>query len=211
MHRRQQGRAVQAGMKILASIVGALLLATTVAAQDRLADSLARGTWELAPFIGGGSGVGKSSSTEFFYAGGRGGLILTGEHLPGFLRGNFEWAVDAMPVYSVFTPNGAVYGGSFKPVIWQWNFTSGEKIVPYVAAAGGIVFTASNVPPGDTSTVNFTSQLVVGTRVFTKPRRAFFVEGALGHFSNASLGNHNPGYNVTLVFTVGYSWLEPRK
>ena len=195
-------------MRILVPALALLFLAMTAAAQDRPADSLGRGTWELAPFIGGGSGLGKSSSTQFFYAGGRGGLVLTSEHLPGFLRGNFEWAVDAMPVYTVFTTNGAVYGGSFKPVIWQWNFTRGQKFAPYVAAAGGVVFTTSNVPPGDTSKANFTSQLVVGTRVFTKRRRAFFAEGALGHFSNASLGNHNPGYNVTLVFTVGYSWFK---
>jgi lipid A 3-O-deacylase len=198
-------------MKLLLGFLWFLVFAAATAAQGLPSDSLTRGTWELAPLIGGGSGLGKSDGTQFFYAGGRGGLVLTGQHLPGFLRGNFEWAIDAMPVYTVITTNGAVYGGSFKPVIWQWNFTSGQKIAPYVAAAGGIVFTRSNVPPGDTSQVNFTSQLVVGTRVFTKPRRAFFFEGALGHFSNASLGNHNPGYNITLVFTVGYSWLKSRK
>jgi lipid A 3-O-deacylase len=198
-------------MKLLVPLVVGVLLATGAAAQDRPADSLGRGTWELAPFIGGGSGLGKSSGTQFFYLGGRGGRVLTGKHLPGLLRGSFEWAVDAMPLYTVFTSNGGVYGGSFKPVIWQWNFTSGEKFTPYVAAAGGIVFTTRNVPPGDTSTVNFTSQLVVGTRVFSRPRRAFFVEGALGHFSNASLGNHNPGYNVTLLFTFGYSWFKTRR
>jgi lipid A 3-O-deacylase len=198
-------------MKLLVAVFFIALFATAAAAQDAPADSLRRGTWELAPLIGGGSGLGKSSGTQFFYTGGRVGHIFTGDHLPGLLRGNFEWAVDAMPVYTVFTPTGAIYGGSFKPVIWQWNFTSRRKLAPYVAAAGGIVFTTANVPPGDTSTVNFSSQLVAGTRVFSKPRRAVFFEGALGHFSNASLGNHNPGYNVTMVFTVGYAWLKPRK
>lgn len=198
-------------MKLLAAIFFIAVFATAAAAQDAPADSLNGGAWELAAFVGAGSGLGKSDSTQFVYAGGRVGHVLTGEHLPGFLRGDFEWAVDLMPVYTVFTTAGGVYGGSFKPVIWQWNFTSGHKFSPYVAAAGGIVFTTSNVPPGDTSPVNFTSQLVVGTRVFTRPRRAFFFEGALGHLSNASLGNHNPGYNITLVFTVGYSWLKPHK
>lgn len=198
-------------MKFLVQIVAGMVLAAGAAAQNLPSDSLTRGTVELAPFIGGGSGLGKSSGTQFFYLGGRGGLVLTGEHLPGFLRGNFEWAVDVMPVYTVFTTNGAVYGASIKPVIWQWNFTSGQKFAPYVAAAGGIVFTTRNVPPGDTSQVNFTPQFVAGTRIFTKPRRAFFVEGSLGHLSNASLGAHNPGYNVTLVFTVGYSWFRSRK
>lgn len=198
-------------MKFLTCILFALLFACAARAQDLPSGSLTRGTFEFGPLVGGGSGLGKSSGTQFVYAGGRGGLVLTGEHLPGFLRGDFEWAVDAMPVYTVFTTNGAVYGGSFKPLIWQWNFTSGHKIAPYVAAAGGIVFSTSNVPPGDTSWVNFTPQFVVGTRVFTKPRRAFFFEGSLGHLSSASLGTHNPGYNVTLVFTVGYTWFRARK
>lgn len=186
-----------------------LLLPATAIAQDRPADALARGTWEFAPLIGGGSGIGKSNGTQFFYAGGRAGWVLTDEHLPGLLRGNFEWAADVLPVYLFFTPeNGTVYGGSFKPVIWQWNFTSGHKFAPYVAAAGGIVFTASNIPPGNTSQVNFTPQFVVGTRIFTKNSHALFFEGSLAHLSSASLGARNPGYNASLLFTVGYSWFH---
>jgi len=196
-------------MKLVAAIFVTLLYVTAAPAQDLPAGSLTKFSWEFGPLIGGGSGLGKSSSTQFFYAGGRAGIVLTGEHLSGFLRGNFEWAVDVLPVYPIFTTNGPVYSGSFKPVIWQWNFTSGRRIAPYVAAAGGIVFSTSNVPPGDTSWVNFTPQFVVGTRVFTKPRHAFFFEGSLGHLSSASLGVHNPGYNITLVCTIGYLWTHP--
>lgn len=196
-------------LKLLASTLIFLFLALAATAQSLPSDSLTRGTLEFAPLVGGGSGLGKSSNTQFFYAGGRAGWVLTGEHLPGLLRGNFEWSADALPVYLFFTPpNGTIYGGSLKPVIWQWNFTSGEKFAPYVAAAGGIVFTTHNVPPGDTSWVNFTPQFVVGTRVFTQNRHAFFVEGSIAHLSSASLGSHNPGYNISLLFTVGYSWFK---
>src|SRR5260370_1791096 len=94
------------------------------AAQDWVSQSLKRGAWELGVLAGGGTGLGKSSGTQFVYAGGRAGLILTGDHLPGFLHGNFEWAVDVMPLYAVLPPASAIYGGSFKPLIWQWNFTS---------------------------------------------------------------------------------------
>ncbi|HXW55396.1 MAG TPA: acyloxyacyl hydrolase [Candidatus Cybelea sp.] len=198
-------------MRIASLIAALLFFAAAAAAQDRLTDSLTTGAWELGPLVGGGSGLGKSSNTQFFYAGGRVGRIFTGQHLPWLLRGNFEWAVDAMPVYTFFTPSGTVYGGSFKPVIWQWNFTRGQKFAPYVAAAGGIVFTTNNIPPGNTSYVNFTPQFVVGTHLFTRPRRAVFFEGSLAHLSSASLGRHNPGYNVSLLFTVGYSWFKPWK
>jgi lipid A 3-O-deacylase len=199
-------------LKIISSAVALFFLALASAAQGLPSDSLTRGTWEFAPLVGGGSGLGKSSNTQFFYAGGRAGWVLTGEHLPGLLRGNFEWAADALPVYLFFTPaNGTIYGASFKPVIWQWNFTSGKKIAPYIAAAGGIVFTTKDVPPGDTSPVNFTPQFVMGTRIFTQPRHAFFVEGSIAHLSSASLGSHNPGYNISLLFTVGYSWFKSRR
>jgi lipid A 3-O-deacylase len=198
-------------VKIAIFITALLFVAAAAAAQDRLTDSLNAGAWELATLVGGGSGLGKSSNTQFFYAGGRVGRIFTGDHLPWFLHGDFEWAVDAMPVYTFFTPSGTVFGGSFKPVIWQWNFTRGQKFAPYVAAAGGIVFTTNNIPPGNTSYVNFTPQFVVGTHVFAKPRRAVFFEGSLAHLSSASLGRHNPGYNVSLLLTVGYSWLRPRR
>ncbi len=198
-------------MRFFATIFFLILLASAAGAQVSPTDSLTRGTWELAPLMGGGSGLGKSSNTQFYYAGGRAGHVFTTNHLPGFLRGNFEWAVDVMPVYTFFTPNGTVYGGSFKPVIWQWNFTSGRKFAPYVAAAGGIVFTTSNIPPGNTSHVNFTPQFVMGTHVFTRRNRAIFFEGSLAHLSSASLGARNPGYNVSLLFTVGYAWLKPRR
>lgn len=205
-------------MKIVSAIILAIsfcllgaICAPRASAQDLPSQSLTRGTWELGLFGGGGIGLGKSDNTQFAYAGGRAGLVLTGEHLSGLFRGNFEWAVDVMPVYTVMTTAGPVYGGSFKPVIWQWNFTSGKKIAPYVAAAGGIVFSISDVPPGNTSPVNFTSQFVTGMHVFMKPGHAFFIEDAVGHLSNASLGRHNPGYNGLIVFTVGYSWYEGRK
>jgi lipid A 3-O-deacylase len=199
-------------LQIIAFTCALLLAAIAAGAQDLPAESLARGTWEFAPLVGGGSGIGVSSGTQFFYAGGRAGWVLTGEHLPGLLRGNFEWAADALPVYLFFTPsNGTVYGGSFKPVIWQWNFTSGKKFVPYIAAAGGIVFTTTNIPPGDTSWVNFTPQFVVGTRIFRSNGHAIFIEGSLAHLSSASLGPHNPGYNASLLFTVGYSWFKHRR
>ncbi|HKS83571.1 MAG TPA: acyloxyacyl hydrolase [Candidatus Acidoferrales bacterium] len=172
---------------------------------------LTRGSLELGVFSGGGLGLGKSDTTQFLYAGGRAGLILTGEHFHGWRRGNFEWAVDLMPLYTVFPPNSAVYGGSFKPVIWQWNFISDKRIVPYVAAAGGIIFSRDNIPPGDTSQVNFTSQFVTGARVFLKNGRTIFFEDAVGHLSNASLGNHNPGYNGLIEFTIGFSWFKSRK
>jgi hypothetical protein len=171
-------------------------------------DALHQRTIQLGLLGGGGTGLGHSSGTQFGYAGGRGGIVLSPDFLPGLLRGNFEWAADVLPMYVVFPPQSAVWGGSIRPVIWQWNFTSAHKIAPYVAAVGGIVFTRQNVPPGDTSQVNFTPGIAFGSNVFVKRRRALFFEGSIAHLSSASLGNRNPGYNVNFFGTVGFSWFK---
>lgn len=180
----------------------------TARAQSLSAQSQTRGAWELEPFIGGGTGLGKASNTQFLIAGGRVGKILTGEHFSGFLRGNFELATEAMPLYLVMQPGGAVYGASFKPLIFKWNFASGHKIAPYALVTGGVLFTTSNVPPGNTSTVNFTPQGALGFYFFRRPRRAWDFEIQAVHTSNASLGHLNPGLNGSLIFTLGYSWFK---
>ncbi|MGA8368356.1 MAG: hypothetical protein ACLQMT_05075 [Candidatus Acidiferrales bacterium] len=78
----------------------------------------------------------------------------------------------------------------------------------YVAAAGGIVFSAANVPPGDTSSVDFTPQAEFGADIFIKRGSAVFLEGAVVHHSNDDLGARNPGYDAALFFTIGYSWFK---
>jgi lipid A 3-O-deacylase len=179
--------------------------------EDLLTRSLTKGTWEFGMIGGGGEGLGSRSNTQFFYAGGRVGVILTHEHLSGWMRGNFEWSADLYPIYVVFPPQSAIYGGSIRPVMWLWNFTSGKKIAPYFGPVGGVVFSTHNVPPGNTSWVNFTPGGVFGAHVFLKKGRALIFEGGIIHHSSASLGTQNPGYNASFFFQIGYSWFKVRE
>lgn len=195
-------------MKSVCCAILFLLTAASAAAQTSPAQSLTRGAWELEPFVGGGTGLGHADSTQFLIAGGRVGKIITADHLHSWARGNFEFAAEFMPLYLVMQPGGAVYGTSFKPVIFQWNFTSGRKIDPYALIAGGILFTTSNVPPGNTSNVNFTTQGALGFRFFKRPKRSWDFEIQAVHTSNASLGHLNPGLNGSLILTLGYSWFK---
>jgi lipid A 3-O-deacylase len=198
-------------MKTIAGICLLLLCAGATPAQGLPSESLTKGTWEFGAISGGGVGLGHSDDTQFFFAGGRVGRVLTHGHLSVLLRGNFEWAGDFMPIYTVFPPSSAIYGGSFKPVIWQWNFTRGKRIAPYLAAAGGVLFSTHNVPPGNTSFVNFTPQGAFGWHIFFKEGRALLLEAAIVHHSSASLGTQNPGYNAAFFFTIGYSWFKIHK
>jgi hypothetical protein len=180
---------------------------TQNASENSLTDG--RGTWDLGAFVGGGSGAGKSSDTQFLFAGGRAGIVLTPDLFTGTpIRGNFEYAVEVMPVYTVFTPGGAVYGGSIKPFVFRWNFTKPRRIVPYVHVSGGALFTTSNIPPGDTSSINFTPQIGAGLHWFHRVDRSVDFTVDVVHHSNASLGAHNPGYNASVFFSVGYSWYK---
>jgi len=77
--------------------------------------------------------------------------------------------------------------------------------------AGGALFTRANIPPGDTSTVNFTPQIDLGFHLFTRQSRAMTFEMDIVHHSNASIGNQNPGYNASVFFTLGYVWYKTHK
>jgi lipid A 3-O-deacylase len=175
---------------------------------DLPARSLTKGTWDFGVLGGGGTGLGYAKDTQFVYVGARVGRILTKDHGQGLRRGNFEWAVELLPLYTVLTPRGSVYAGSFKPAVWKWNFTSGRTVAPYISIAGGILFSTSNLPPGNTSWVNFTPQAALGANLFLKPGNALLMEAAYVHHSNAGLSTYNPGYNASLFFTIGYSWFR---
>lgn len=195
-------------MKFLFYLICFLLFATAASAQTLPAQSLTRGSWEFQPFLGGGTGLGHADTTQFLIAGGRIGKIITANHLHGWLRGNFEVATDLMPLYLVLQPGGTTYGASFKPVIFEWNFAGVRKLAPYALVTGGVLFTTSNVPPGNTSDVNFTPQAALGFRFFRRPKRSWNFEIQAVHHSNASLGHLNPGLNASLMFSLGYSWFK---
>lgn len=151
------------------------------------------GVW----FAGGHSVPGGTANTSVFDAGLRLGKVLTGDHGGGFLRGNFEYAIDLVPLYLVHQ-NSTVYGGGFNPINLKWNFTSATRVTPYIELGGGTLFSTQNVPAG-TNTVNFRTHLGFGIHV--KP--ATF-EVRYEHISNAGLASPNPGIN-TLQFLIGWN------
>ncbi len=179
-----------------------LSFASLLAAQD---NPIQQGTWEFGIWAGGGHSVpGGTSGVGFFDAGVRAGKVLTGEHLPGLLRGNFEYAADVIPVCLVHI-NDTRYAAGFDPVILKWNF-SGRRVAPYLEFGGGVVMSNRDIPPA-TSAVNFMPQAAAGLQFFTRQNRAVVAAVKYVHISNAGLSSPNPGIN-TLQFTVGYHWFH---
>jgi hypothetical protein len=153
---------------------------------------------EVEIWAGGGHSVpGGTKDTSAFNAGLRYGWILTGPHLPSFLRGRFEYALDAVPVFVVFQPANTAYGVGFDPLGLKWNFQRRKRFSPYLELTGGCLFTNHNVP-ANTNTVNFMDQAAFGTHILGA-KYNMSIELRYMHISNAGLGNLNPGVNTVQV------------
>jgi lipid A 3-O-deacylase len=156
------------------------------------------GGHEVEIWAGGGHSVpGGTKNTGAFNAGLRYGWILTGPHLPGFLRGRFEYAVDAVPVFLIFQPANTAYGVGFDPLGLKWNFERHGRLSPYLELTGGTVFTDHNVPTY-ANTVNFMDQAALGVHILGAKHNVS-LELRYMHISNAGLANLNPGINTVQV------------
>jgi hypothetical protein len=154
-----------------------------------------RGSTEVQIWTSGGHSVpGGRGDTGIWNAGLRYGWVLTDAHLRGFLKGRFEYAIDAVPAYLIFQPTGTAYGIGVNPLNLKWNFVSCRPLSPYLELSGGTLFTTQKVPPA-TSTVNFTSAAALGTYILGR-KWAWSLEARYLHISNAGLGDLNPGINT---------------
>ena len=180
---------------------GLLLIAVTVvlalAPSARAQDGPEKGGHEVQFWTGGGISRSGVADIGMWYAGFRHGWILTEGHGPKGLRGRFEYAMDATPVFWFFQPGGTAFGAGLSPVVLKWNFDAGSRVVPYVEVNEGFVFTTRAVPPGAWHG-NFTSAGAVGAHLLGA-RGNLSAEIRFMHISNANLTNYNPGINTIQV------------
>ena len=190
-------------------LIAFLLFACSVATAQQTSKPLDGQPWDIGVWAGGGFSVpGGTKDTQAVDAGVRLGKVLTGEHGGSFVRGNFEWSADVMPVYYVLQPAPAknAYGAGFNPVNLKWNFTHSARTVPYLELGGGVLFTNTEVPL-NTSTVNFVTHAALGFHFFVREKRAITFNVRYEHISNAGLAVPNPGIN-TVQFQLGWNWFK---
>jgi lipid A 3-O-deacylase len=153
---------------------------------------------EIQVWTGGGYTVpGGTKDTGVWNLGLRYGWILTAPHGPGFLKGRFEYGVDAVPMFLVFQPANTAYGVGLDPLTLKWNFATRGKVSPFLELNGGVLFTTHDVPTG-TNSVNFASSLAFGTHILG-PKYNWSLEARYMHISNAGLATPNPGINTVQV------------
>ncbi len=236
-------------MKIFLPALAAVVLTCVSASGQRpdnpLESASTHQPTEYGALIQGGNGItDMRNGFHFLAAGVHAGRVLTNNFGPGFLHGNFEYAVELFPYWQSFTPKfqkvnctqaagtaiincsqpytvgGTYTGASVTPIILRWNFARHGKVVPWVQAAGGLLWTnhkypaygnataniTTNGPNGDASVFNFTPQGGIGLHYFTRHDRSIDFSAIGEHISSASLGDRNPGVNASVQFTLGYTW-----
>ena len=224
-----------------------MLVCGLAGAQAVLPDSpvhqAARANWEYGALVQGGVGLEERTNFSFLMAGGHLGRVLTPVVGTGLLQGNFEYAVEVLPLWQSYTPQfqrlncplgatvasqcrqtttgGTYRGASITPIMLRWNFTHGRRFMPWAQAAGGVLYTTRKYPgvgdlnptdptqtgpAADTSVWNFTPQGGIGAHYFIHPQRSLDMSINAVHISSSSLGDKNPGVNVSLQMSIGYSW-----
>jgi hypothetical protein len=117
--------------------------------------------------------------------------------------------------FTVPMGGGTFTGASLTPVILRWDFKPGRRFAPWFQGAGGLIYTTHKFPPdvlvphglpGGTSVWNFSPQGGIGVHYFIRPGRAITLSANGVHISSASLGDHNPGVNASVMFQIGYSF-----
>jgi lipid A 3-O-deacylase len=169
-----------------------------------------KGSWDFGVWAAGETGEENTNSfaeAQIWSAGVFGGRVISGEHLGGWRRGNLEYAFDVMPVFEAFG-NQRTHGFGFDPVILRWNSAlRTSRISPYIELAGGTVITSSNLPPGNTSSFNFTPKGGGGIYLRTRKRQALDIGFRWSHISNANLGVDNPEFNGVQL-SLAYHWFK---
>lgn len=177
--------------KLLLCLVVLTILSAAAFAQE----GPQQGSNEMQIWTSAGHSVsGGRGNTGIWNAGLRYGWVLTDAHLPGFLKGRFEYAIDAVPAYLIFQPTGTAYGVGVNPLNLKWNFVRHGRLSPYLELSGGTLFTTAKVPAG-TAAVNFASGAALGTHILGA-KRSWAIEARYLHISNAGLGDLNPGINT---------------
>jgi len=173
------------------------------------------------------------NETLYFFNGGlQAGRLLSSPKGPGFLRGRPEAILEVEPLWLAYIPKQTItvystlnqspsrstiqsllyHGVSVTPLLPRWNFVrrDGQRMTPWLELGSGLLWTTKNFPQGggpgrSTNRINFTPQVGVGEDLFTTPTQSVDVAVKAMHISSAGLGEYNPGVNVTLQFSVGYS------
>ena len=200
-----RGRVGMAGW-VLGLVVG---LAATGPAAAEGPGAMTAGTVELG--VAGGFSVShnttdrKDLQTVYGYQGLlRLGAVVTDEHGPGALRGNFQLLLEPTYIHLDATPSADVFGAA---VLFRWLFVGNGMVRPYLEVGGGAL--GGKIDLRQTSCdLNFIGEAGPGVMIFVNERTAINLGYRFQHISNGGRCAHNLGLNSSMG-AVGVSYFFP--
>jgi hypothetical protein len=179
-------------------------------AQESPSRAAINGKWDISAWAAVATGEENTNSfneARIWDAGFFLGKLMNHELLSNWRRGTLEYGFNLIPLF-VASKSQKLHGGGFEPIVLRWYSShSLARITPYLEVAGGAVFTTSNLPPGNTSSMNFIARAGGGIQVFTRNRQSLDLSCRWMHASNANLGVRNPEFNGIQV-SLGYHWFK---
>lgn len=206
-YRARQRRFMKRVPSLAATIVIALLLATSAIAQERQRAYSEYTYWFCGAFENGHAFSSTMGARNYQFEGRYERLIYWRPPLA------LRWVFDTVPVALVCDPHTSdghreyAYGVGGSPIGAQVNLVHFRRVEPFLTSGGGFLYFNHRMF-GTTQHFNFTAQLAGGVQLFTSSRRAAFDLGyKYHHISNANMANQNPGLDSHMLF-VGMSFFR---
>ncbi len=126
------------------------------------------------------------------------GRFLTERHGPGPLAGQFEYVLQAEPLWTRGPENFGAIG--LAPILLRWNFAGGRQIRPTAEIGTGPMLIVWAKPAATHVLLNFYEQIGFGVRI-GRPSKAGLVAGfKYQHISNGGRTHPSPGTDAYLVY-----------
>ena len=164
------------------------------------------------------------ANLNFANASVRFGKVVSSRHGRGRLGARLEFASEFTPFWQAVYPKQQLVfhvprgtetdpnfgyttrGVSLTPVEFRLDLVEHSSFTPWVQIACGVLWTTRDFPTIHTSSVNFAPQLGVGSHFFTRKHQSIDLAVNAVHISNGDTADNNPGVNVSVQASIGYSW-----
>jgi len=187
-------------------LLASLIPATNAVAQAN--DEYRKGSIEWR-FIGGGALPVDLRSARpdrrLFFGAVELGRILTTEHGPGILAGQFELSFQVMPI--VVRGPEDFWGVGLTPVFVRWRFSGTGAVRPFADASAGFMFVDWKTPGPGRIPGNFNEQVGFGVRLGHARRSGFLLGYRFQHISNGGRAHPSPAVDTHLLY-AGVSFMK---
>ncbi len=206
-------------MKIILSVLIALFLAFSVAAQTDEAGKNELSVWggfspDSSTVI---TGTGRTKDARFglvavryarrFNNNNKVNLKYTLDLVPAAILSNpdFRFVQTSPNTFRIDETRRTSYAFGIIPVGLQINFRPRKKVQPFIEGSGGFVYFNKQIPNDLGTHFTFTADVGAGAEFRLKKDRAVTVGYKYFHLSNGNRGVQNPGIDNNLIY-VGYTF-----